>query len=173
MNAHPNTHTHKRLCVQVTVTSTQLLSSPCFYLLSICTPSPQQPQQTQQAWNLIPAGTSLSHTRTYVRLSTTASTSQCQASSPASPAVHLCLSTTPVIPGCLSGAANPHRIFARLSLPLLLLPFLTQSPSLSPCLSLSRFPVAHAAETLYLIHYNTSRLTPSQMGDWLLLVLAN
>ena len=43
--------------------------------------------------------------------------------------------------------------------------------ALSPSLSCS--PVAHAAETLYLIHYNTSRLTPSQMGGWLLLVLAN
>lgn len=39
--------------------------------------------------------------------------------------------------------------------------------------SLSHSPIAHAAETLYLIHYNTSRLTPSQMGGWLLLVLAN
>lgn len=47
------------------------------------------------------------------------------------------------------------------------------SPSLSLSLPVSRSPVAHAAETLYLIHYNTSRLTPSQMGGWLLLVLAN
>lgn len=47
------------------------------------------------------------------------------------------------------------------------------SLSLNLPLSLSRSTVAHAAETLYLIHYNTSRLTPSQMGGWVLLVLAN
>lgn len=47
------------------------------------------------------------------------------------------------------------------------------SLSLNLPLSLSRSTVAHAAETLYLIHYNTSRLTPLQMGGWVLLVLAN
>lgn len=62
-------------------------------------------------------------------------------------------------------------------LPLLLQPTLYFSLSLflwcalSLSLSLSGFPVAHAVETLYLIHYNTSPLTPSQMGGWLMLAL--
>lgn len=124
---------HKRLCVQFTVSSTQPSSSLGFCLQSICTTSPQQ---TQQAWNLIPAGTSLSHTCTHTPLSTTASSFQFQASSPVSPAVHLCLSTTPVIPGCLSGAVNPHRGFCR-CLPPFASPTLPPSHSQSLSVSLS------------------------------------
>lgn len=155
------------------VTSTQHLSSLCFYLLSICTLSPQQPQQTQQAWNLIPAGTSLSHTQTHVHLSTTASSFQCQSFQ----SLLTCSAPVPVHHSShpkLSVRCSKSSSHFCPSLPpsaSLTLPH-SVSLSLSPCLSLSRFPVAHATETLYLIHYDTSRLTPSQMGDWLLLVLA-
>lgn len=58
---------------------------------------------------------------------------QVSCSSAVSPAVHLCLSSTPVIPGSPSGAANPHRVFASLSHP----PLLSPSPSLFLSLSLS------------------------------------
>lgn len=155
--------------MRFTVSSTQPSSSLGFCLLSICTPSPQQPQQTQQAWNLIPAGTSLSHTHTPLCNSLRLPVSSFQSHLTCSAPVPVHHSSHPR----LSVRCSESSSHFCPSLPPSA--FLTLPPLLSLPLSLSPFrsPVAHAAETLYLIHYNTSRLTLSQMGGWLLLVLAN
>lgn len=87
-----------------------------------------------------------------------------------------CTCSRPVISGYPSGAANPHHIFAIAHFLCFYNPLslsFSLSLPLSLSLSLSGFPAAHAVETLYLIHYNTSRLTPSQMGGWLTLELDN
>lgn len=128
----------------------------------------------QQAWNLFPAGVSLSHTLThaplYNNLRLPVSSFQSHLTCRAPVSVHH--SSHPRLSVRYSKSSSRFCLSlppsASLTLPL------SYSMSLfSLSLSVSRSPVAHAAETLYLIHYNTSRLTPSQMGGWLLLVLAN
>lgn len=128
-------------------------------LLNICTLSPQQPQQTQQPWNPIQAGTSLS--RTHLFTAAFGSHLTCSAPVPVHPSSHPRLS--------IRCSKSSLRLCP--SLPPLC--SFNPPPSCSVTLSLYRSTVAHAAESLYLIHYNTSRLTLSQMGGWVSLLLAN
>lgn len=157
-----NTHGLQRgrnLHAQRVLWSTPLSPRLGSSLLNICTLSPQQPQQTQQAWNPIQAGTSRSHTHLF----TTAFGSHltCSAPVPVHPSSHPRLSVR-----CSKSSL-------RLCPSLPPLCSFYPPPSCSVTLSLYRSTVAHAAGTLYLIHYNTSRLTLSQMGGWVSLLLAN